>query len=189
MATTISERFSRRPKIVPPASKTDLVLEAISLAGLVFTIGLIIYGLFNLPETIPKHVGLSGVIDSYGSKWLVLLIFFITNFLLYTIFTIANRYPYVFNYPIKVTEENAPVLYGLARSMMRWMKAISVWMTAVIGWEFIAVLPYNPGQSINSLVILSVFIIVMTIVVGYYVIKIFKVSLKQNTTIKKGYQV
>jgi hypothetical protein len=109
------------------------------------------------------------------------------NVFLYTLFTIITRYPYIYNYPTTVTEENAPVLYGLARSMMRWMKTISVWMTALLAWEFIAVLPYNPGQSGTSLAILFIFLVVITIVVGYYVIKIFKVSLKQNTPLKKRY--
>jgi hypothetical protein len=187
MTTTISERYSRRPKLVPPASKTDLVVEVISFAGLVFTIGLVIYGSINLPENIPRHVGLSGAIDGYGTKWIMLVTYFTLNIFLYTFLTIITRYPYSYNYPVTVTEENAPGLYRLACSMMRWIKAIFVWMIAAIAWEFIAVLPYNPGQSGNSLVTGFIFTLVMMFVIGYYVVKIFKVSLKQNTTRKKGY--
>jgi|WetSurMetagenome_2_1015567.scaffolds.fasta_scaffold1040400_1 hypothetical protein len=75
--------------------------------------------------------------------------------------------------------------YRLARSMMRWIKAIFVWMIATIAWVFIAVLPYNPGQSGNSLLILVIFVILTTIVIGYYVLKILKVSLANNTPVKK----
>ena len=177
---------SGRPKMVPPLSKIDLVIEAIALIGFLLNLGLIIYGLIKLPETIPKHVGLSGGIDSYGNKLVLLSVFLIGSVSLYLPLTIVNRYPYIFNFPTIVTEENAPRLYRLARSMICWLKAIFAWTFALAAWEFVLVLPYDPGQSVNSSLILFISIIAMTIVSGYYIIKIIMVSKSRSTTIENG---
>jgi len=165
-----------RPMMVPHASRTDMVVEAISLSGLLVNLGLLAIGVFNLPEVIPTYMGLSGGIYSYGNKWMLLLLLFTAGVLLYVLMTIVNRYPYILNYPTIVTEENAPKLYRLARSLMRWMKAIFVWMTASMAWVFIMVLPYHPVQSIDSMIILFTPLIVMVVTIGYFVIKIYKVS-------------
>lgn len=171
---------SGRPKFTPPASKADMIVEAVALIGFLLNIAFVIYGVFNLPVNIPTHVGPSGGIDSYGSKWALLSVFSIGAVFLYALLTIANRYPYIFNYPTIVTEENAPRLYSLARSMMCWLKAIMAWMFAVTAWWFIMILPYNPSQSGSSLLLMLPFIIAMAIVLGYSVIKLVQGS-KPNT--------
>ena len=170
---------SGRPKMVPSPSKIDLVVEAIALIGFLLSIGLVIYGSINLPETVPTHVGPSGGIDSYGSKWVLLAVLLLSNVLLYALCTITNRYPYIFNYPVIVTEENAPRLYPIAQRMLRWTKAIFAWMFAITAWRFIVVLPYNPGQSVSGLLVIAVSSVMFVIVLAYYVIKIIKVSKPQ----------
>jgi hypothetical protein len=59
--------------------------------------------------------------------------------------------------------------------MMRWLKAITVWMIVILAWEYIAVIPNNPGQYSNSMSLLFAAPIAITIAMVYYVIKIFKV--------------
>jgi hypothetical protein len=165
-----------RPIMVPPASRTDMVVEAISLAGLLFNIGIVIFVIINLHENTLTNAG------SYGYIWVLPLFLFIANVLIYVLMTIVNRYPYYLNYPTIITEENAPKLYHLACSMMRWMKTIFVWMITSVTWEFIMVLPYHPAQSIDSLLIFFAPPIITIVVVGYYVIKIFTVSHPKNKT-------
>ena len=184
--TTISERLARRPKTVPPASKNDLVIEAICIIGLLLNIVFVIYGFINLHgKNILRHLDLSGGIDADGSKWILLLFFFICNVILYTLLTITSRYPYVFNYPVIVTEENAPILYRLIRNMLRCNKMIIVWMTTIMAWTFIEVLPYNPGQSTSGSLFLIIFGIAFTIATGYYIIKILVGKFSHNTLPQK----
>lgn len=171
---------SGRPKMAPPLSKIDLVLEAIALIGLLLTIGFVIYGIINLPENIPTHVGPSGGVDSYGSKWILLSVLPMGNIIVYALITVTNRYPYILNYPTIVTEENAPRLYRLARSMMCWVKVLFVWTFVVMVWENIGVLPYDPGQSIDYSLFLFVLTIVTTLVMGYYIIKIYMAGIPKN---------
>ena len=173
-----------RPKIVPPASKNDLIVEAIALLGLLLGIGLLVYGCVNLPEYVP-HIGSSGGIDSYGSKWILLVFMFISYVVGYGLLTIAGRYPYYLNYPGIITAENAHKHYRLIRNMLRWIKVIFVWMTSVLTWLFILVMPNDPGQSHYSILVILLFPIAMVIVIGYYLMKLLQEGYSSNTTIKK----
>jgi hypothetical protein len=179
---TRSHTRTGRPKIVPPLHRIDLVVEAIALAGFLFNIGLIVYGIFNLPDVIPTHVGPSGGIDSYGSKWQLLVVLFLANLIIYPLLTIASRYPYIFNYPLIITEANAPKIYRLGRSMLSWMKVVFVWTIALMEWRFIEVLPYNPGQSLDSIFTFIPLIGGNTIVIGYFVVRMLMANKQRETT-------
>jgi hypothetical protein len=44
--------WNKRPKIVPPASKADKVIEAMALIGVLLSIIIVIYSAIILPEII-----------------------------------------------------------------------------------------------------------------------------------------
>ncbi len=164
-----------RPKQIPPASKRDLVAEAVALAGILLCAGLIIGGSAILPDRVPLHVGVSGTVDSYGSKWILLSLLFLAAGIGYGLTTIAGRYPYYLNVPVRITKDNAPVLYRLMRDMLRWIKVILVWMTVFVAGMFVLVLPAHPAQSQNVFIIVLAFPIVILAVIGYYVVKFVRV--------------
>ncbi len=176
--------WDRRPKIVPPASKTDKIIEAIALIGVLLSIIIVIYSAITLPDIIPTHYKISGGVDTYGSKW-VIAIFPIPIIFLYLLITFVNRYPYTFNYPTIVTQENALRLYSIARTTMRCLKAIFIWMILTLEWFFGLFLPTNSGLyglSWISYLIGLLFITVLAILIVYSAITLIREGKPKTTT-------
>jgi hypothetical protein len=51
------------------------------------------------------------------------------------VLSILNKFPHIFNYPIKVTDENALQLYLKATRMLRVIKLIVVLLFSWIEWQ------------------------------------------------------
>jgi len=76
----------------------------------------------DLPDRIPVHFGLNGQADAWGGKT-ALVIGPLISLASVGLLAIVNRFPHTFNYPIRVTPENAQRQYTLAREMMAQMRA------------------------------------------------------------------
>lgn len=162
--------WNKRPKIVPPASKIDKIFEIVALIGVLLAIIIVIIGAVILPNIIPTHYKIMGGVDTYGSKWPILVVFLIPMIFIYGLLTFVNKYPYNFNYITIVTEENALRLYSNACTMMRLMKVIMVWMFLIMEWFCIIVLSNNPGLtglSWISWIIMLLFFIVLAVTIVY----------------------
>lgn len=114
--------FGTHPKINVKPTKTDRLLMRIGwiLVGLHFIVISVFY--FDLPNTIPTHFNLKCEADGFGSKtnlWALPILSLVTFYALWLL-TIRMK-PWNYNYPIKVTEKNAPPLYALSISMMVWI--------------------------------------------------------------------
>ncbi|MEP6646056.1 MAG: DUF1648 domain-containing protein [Saprospiraceae bacterium] len=110
-----------RPKIELEITQTDRALEVAGYAALAFLWIFTIYADSNLPETIPVHFSISGEINDYGSK-MTLWILPVIGTLVFGLLTILNRIPSAFNYPVKITPENAERQYKNAIQMLRSLK-------------------------------------------------------------------
>ncbi len=160
-----------RPKIKLSLSLTDKIIELIS-AGLLSA--LLIYTFvswFSLPETIPIHFDAKGQPDGYGAR---ISIFFspILAVGLYIVLNLLNQRPHIFNYPVKITPDNAEYQYRLATRMMRLLNLALVLMFGAITWGTV-----HSAKSGNSDVILWVlpFALIITFVpIVYYFSKVFK---------------
>ena len=114
--------FKNQPKTPIKPSKTDLLV--MRLGWLIVALNFILVAVFflNLPETIPTHFNIKGIADGYGNKndiWMLPLLNLITYLGLTLLITKVK--PHHYNYPIKVTEENAPIVYGLSLKMLVWL--------------------------------------------------------------------
>ncbi len=120
-----------RPKIKIERTPTDIILEImgwVALAGLwIF----ILMNYSNLPETIPTHFNGAGKVDNYGSKATLFMLPIIAT-LAYIGLTVLNNYPHVFNYPTKLTAENALRQYTGATRMIRYLKLVIVLVFSMI---------------------------------------------------------
>ena len=76
-----------------------------------------------MPEIIPIHFGASGKADHYGNKIIFLLLPTIATTLYFGL-TQLNKYPHLFNYLTKITEDNAPTQYTKAKRLLRYFKLI-----------------------------------------------------------------
>ncbi len=117
--------MSTRPKIKIRLTSFD---KAIELLAWIAVLGIWFVTLSNymaLPETIPIHYNLNGVVDGFGNKANILLLPIIAT-LMFIGMTILNKYPHIFSYPVTITEQNAFRKYTNATRLLRIVKLITV---------------------------------------------------------------
>lgn len=163
--------MEKRPRIKPELTNTDQFLEVLSIITLVGLWALVIYGFSILPETIPVHFDLKGQPDSYGSNASILFLPILST-LLYVGLTIINRYPHIFNYPVKITPENALRQYTNATKMIRVLKLIVLGVFFLI--EFFTIRSALGASAGLGIWFLPFFLIVVYVPMGYFIFRAFR---------------
>jgi len=125
-----------RPKIRIELTTADKAVEILGWFALLTIWIFTIASYSNLPDTIPIHYNGAGKADGFGSKINILILPFIAT-ILFVGMTIANKFPHVFNYPTKITEENALRQYTNATRMMRYLKLVLVVLFSLIAFKTI----------------------------------------------------
>jgi uncharacterized membrane protein len=120
-----------RPELIIIPSSGDRVVEWISLSLLVLLWLWVIYFYDTLPDSIPIHFNAAGQADDYGHKNMIFLIPGIAT-ILFAGMTVANKYPHRFNYPVKITKENALQHYTSATRLIRHLKLMVVLIFFII---------------------------------------------------------
>ncbi len=123
--------FENRPKIDLVLSRTDKVMEKTGQVMLVILWALTVYSLITLPTIIPTHFDAAGKVNGHGHK-AMLLFMPILGTLLYWGMTYVNKYPHIFNYPVKITPENALNQYTNGTKMGRYLIIALVTLFIVI---------------------------------------------------------
>ncbi|HEX9038358.1 MAG TPA: DUF1648 domain-containing protein [Ktedonobacterales bacterium] len=126
-----SRRF--RPHVRPPVTPGAFVANLITTAGLWFTIAPLVWWWSSIPDTVPSHFGANGQVDAYGPK-ATLLIYPAAAFCVTLLLQTLCRYPWIFNYPVRITAENAARQYVFGRLMLRWVNA-TVWLLGGFQWQ------------------------------------------------------
>ncbi len=124
---------SKRPIIKLPITPTEIILELTGTMALLTMLFVLIKYWSILPATIPTHFGFSGNPDGWGGKE-SLLFLPILGMLLYVCMGLLSRYPHTFNYPVPITEENAPVQYLLGRKIINWLRTFVVILFGYLEW-------------------------------------------------------
>ena len=129
----------KRPRIKPELNTLDRSLIA---TGNILILAVWIFVLLTfsgLPESIPIHFNASGQVDGFGSRMLIFILPLLSS-ILFAGLTILNRHPHVFNYPVRVTAQNALLLYKHASRMIRVLAVViaTVFLNTAIGCVFIA---------------------------------------------------
>jgi len=110
-----------KPKLKVELSAMDKIIEMIGWMILLIIWILTLLNFTKMPDTIPIHFNFSGQADNFGSKWTILT-FPVFGTVLYVGLTILNKFPHIFNYPTKITPENALQKYIIATRMIRFLK-------------------------------------------------------------------
>jgi uncharacterized membrane protein len=162
--------MKERPKIKPAPTAGDRNIEVLSALILTATWFLAVYAFSFLPETIPVHFDLKGNPNRFGSK-ANLVVLPIISTILYTGMTIINRYPHIFNYPVKITEENALRQYTNATKMLRVLKLVVliVFFTIV----FFTVRSAS-GATFQGIWILPFMLAVVYVPLGYFIVRAYR---------------
>ena len=112
---------SARPRIVVARTPLDWALEVVAAALLLTTIWTVWHAMSILPDRIPTHFNFQGEVDGYGTKSTLLLLL-IPSTVIYAGLTALRSFPRIYNYPVRITPENAPRQYALAVRMMLVLK-------------------------------------------------------------------
>jgi uncharacterized membrane protein len=123
-----------RPVLKLPLTAIDYALEATAILGIISLCVLAVVSYSSLPDSIPTHFNLKGQADDWGSKASIFILPGI-SLLLFTGITILNKFPHIFNYPVKVTGENALRLYTKSVRVVRILKALVVMLFLFIEWQ------------------------------------------------------
>jgi len=107
-----------RPRITLERKKADKWLDGLTVAGSLLLWLNTIYHYSSLPARIPVHYNMEGVIDRYGGKETIFLLPVI-GILLVLFLRMLNKVPHIFNYPVKLTAENAAQQYRIATRLLR----------------------------------------------------------------------
>jgi len=160
-----------RPVIKLQLSFWDKVVETAGWVVLVLLWLITIFSWFNLPEVIPTHFNAAGVVDGHGSKGALLVLPVIGTFL-FGLITLLIPYPHIFNYLVKITNENAERQYILATRMMRYLKlGILLIFLAISVSTFIVGMGKVSGLGVWFLPVMLSLIFLPTI---YLVVKSFR---------------
>jgi uncharacterized membrane protein len=127
-----------RPKLKIKLTTVDYIIEIIGFIGIICLIALPIYYFNDLPDRLPTHFSALGQADSYGNKNMIWLLPAL-GLILYIGMTILNKYPHVFNYPIKVTNENAERLYKSGTITVRFLKIVVILSFAYLNFRIIKI--------------------------------------------------
>ena len=157
-----------RPKIKIALQPFDIILEILGVIALIVlvTLPLIYFG--DLPDKIPSHFNIKGQPDSYSQKSSIWVLPALGIFL-YLAMHLINRYPHVFNYPQKITKDNALRHYSLATRMIR---ILSILITCAFAYLVYASIQTAIGRSSGLGVGFSpMFVISILGVIGYSLFK------------------
>lgn len=120
--------YKERPRILLQSTTTDKWFDRISYLLLLILIAYPVYFYFALPDTVPTHLNINGEIDGYGSKETILLMPAVGLFL-FIMLIILLRFPHIYNYPVKVTPQNAVRMYT---SGVRFLRIVRLWIMIVL---------------------------------------------------------
>ncbi len=102
-------------------TKTQLMIEALTLVILLSLFAYVITNWDMIPEQIPSHFNFHGQIDSWSNKNMIFFPVLVCLFL-YLLLTVAYFYPSMWNMPVKITEENRVHAYHYTRNMITMLK-------------------------------------------------------------------
>ncbi len=117
------KRKAAQPRIKIEPEPIDWAIELIGVIAIILLFTMPIYYFDRLPGLIPSHFAFDGTPDGYSGKitiWILPAI----GIIMYAGMNILNRFPHIFNYLVKITEENARRQYKLATRFIRILNTI-----------------------------------------------------------------
>jgi len=157
-----------QPIIKIERSRFEFALEILAAIGLLYGLYELAVNYGSLPEQIPTHYNFSGQPDAWGSRftlWLPVAIMAVV----YVVMSLLVRVPHHFNYPWKITPENAPRQYQLACLMLTALKTVIVWLFT---WIILTTIKLADGSEANLMPVgICVFLgLIAIVIVGYFIL-------------------
>jgi len=160
-----------RPLIKLPLTTFEKVLEVIAVIGVVAGFILIISVWGDLPDQIPKHFNIYGQPDDWGAKRSLIIVQIVVT-ALYLLLSYVGRFPHQFNYPWRISAENAAVQYRNARQMLIMAKAEMVWLFWYLQLASVQI-AFGRAQCLSGLYIL-IFLGLIVGTLSFYIFRGYK---------------
>jgi uncharacterized membrane protein len=148
-----------RPKLTIERTPTETALEILSVLGLLLSYYFLLSSWSSLPDKIPTHFGFDGAPDAWGSKMTLLLMPILAT-VIFAILTVLSRFPHTYNYPWRLTEQNAERQYRLARMLLTAVKMEVIYLFAYIEYGTIRTALGNAdglGSLVPSFILIALF--------------------------------
>lgn len=126
----------KRPKIKMPYTAPEKLLQAGAVFLLLSLIALTVSAEVSLPARIPTHFGFDGNPDGWGGKESLILLP-VLSAAFYVGLTALERFPWLYNYPVEITENNASDQYRLGRRLIEWLKLVVLAIFSYLQWQTI----------------------------------------------------
>lgn len=156
-----------RPRLELPRTPAEWMVEAFGGLGLVLILAATAWLWPQLPERIPMHFDFAGNVDRYGSRgeWFLLPAVALA---VYAGLTFLARVPHRFNFPVRITPENAARQYRLGRLLVTGLKAAVVWLFLATMVE-VGRVALEPGTSPSPFVIVVPLFLMFAGIAAYFV--------------------
>ena len=140
-----------------------------NLISLLSVVGIVLYVIItwkNIPEMIPGHYNIAGEIDKYSSKnsiWILIVV----QILLFTMMSVLERFPNIWNTGVQITDENVERVYTNLRNMQTYLKMMIMIYFSYMTFQSIG------GGNLHSM---SVFVFLVLVFGGMavFLVKVFK---------------
>ena len=113
----------KNPKVKVIASSLDFVVEGMAILLIIVSFALPFIYYNKLQGEIPTHYNLLGQPDKW-SQYRVIWLIPIIGLIIFVLFSILNKYPFFYRYPVKITDSNAQYLYTLGARSVRVLKLL-----------------------------------------------------------------
>lgn len=155
-----------RPHVSLKMTQLEMLVEIAALAGMVCNMIVFAYYWAKLPEAAMSATG-NGF--NQANIFIFVTILPVTVYLGATLFGLFPRW---FNYPVQITEANAPREYRLAANMMRYVKAEVILCMLIIEWVFVQI---GMGEDMSfSPFFIPIFLGMLIVTLVYFLYEMFK---------------
>jgi len=128
-----------KPKIDIPVSGTETWLHRLAIATIGLSILLIALYYGQLPDRIPIHFDINGNPDSWSKKVMLWFLPIMLGATVGMLHLVSKMSPDNFNYPVKITAENAAYYYRKTRLGLALMNLVIGLMALFITWKMITI--------------------------------------------------
>lgn len=126
---------SKMNDIKIPATRYHKAVNIVCLSLLLVTFVFLVINWQTIPEKIPGHFNASGLIDRWGSK-LELWIIYLMGLLLFGGISVVEHFPKMWNTGVEITKTNQTRVYRLIKEML-----VTIKLLITIMFMFLTVYP------------------------------------------------
>ncbi|MEO6131511.1 MAG: DUF1648 domain-containing protein [Saprospiraceae bacterium] len=163
-----------RPLLNIELTTGDKIIEIAGWCTLGFLWLFIILIYDNLPDIIPTHFNGMGQINNYGDKMTLFFLPVICS-MIFISFSVLNRYPHKYNYPVKITPENALAQYTNATRMLRFLKLTIGIIFFLVVYMVVHAIKNGNSEEITIWMLPLVFVLIIS-PITYFLFKAIKLK-------------